>query len=1177
MTTSGADCDPREDRAGEFTERPGPGSAGGPPTGPVLPRAAGGARPERLGEFRILREVGHGGMGVVYEAVQESLGRHVALKILPFHQLTHPTHLERFRREARAAARLHHTNIVPVFGVGEQDGLHYFAMQFIQGQGLDVVLAELRRRRSAGDDPPPPQDDVTVSVAQGLLTGRFPVSGSAPDTPPGPADPTQAVSPPPAPSALAAQSETQYVRGVARLGVQVAEALDYAHRQGVLHRDVKPSNLLLDTAGTVWVTDFGLAKTDDNDELTGTGDIVGTLRYMAPERFQGQSDPRGDVYSLGVTLYELLTLQPAFAEADRARLIERILHDRPVPPRRRDRHIPRDLETVVLKALAREPGDRYAGGGDLAEDLRRFLADRPIQARRMSAAERCWRWCRRNPAVATLTAFVVVLAAALGLGLMVTALLRAQRNAALANLERAERAEDQSRRDHRRVAGLLDQVARAEKDRTRQLRDSYLDQARAVRLVPRGGRRYESLALLDRAVAVNRSLPADPTYRQKLRAEVLAGLALTDFREEGRLPWPAGVSMVGFSTDFRTYARSNARGDLSVRRIADDTEVVRLPGPGRPAWFLLFSRDGRHLAARYEDGRARVYDWARARLVLQTPPLGGYGLIDFSPDRATLALGVAGGAIAIYDLASGKERRRLAPGRLHSLAYHPQGRLLAASYLDSKAAVRIYDLDTGRYRMAPHPGVVRGLAWDPTGRLLATACGDHRVYVWDTVAGQRIASLEGHLAIPTQVAFSHRGDLLASAGWDGMVHLWNPLTGRPLSRRPGAYGSGFPRLQFSPDDRQLAFARQGDELGLWTISTGNVCQTFRPYQGPGSGFCFTVAFSPDGRLVATAAHEGVYLCDPASSRTVAFLPAATTYCARFAADGRSLVAGGTFGLARWPIAQAREKGVQTLTLGPPRLLAPGRALAAADFHWLADAGALAVADHVHGRVLTVPLAGRGKAVVLGPHPKTQNLAVSPDGRWIASGHFQGSVVKVWDARGARLVKEWPAANVFVAFSPDGHWLVTGTNQEYRFYEVGTWRRRHRVAREDAGSTLGPMAFSPDGRVLALLFRPNTVRLVVPATGQELATLTAPEDRVVQSLSFSPDGTRLAAACWGHVVQLWDLRRARSELARRRLDWALPAYPPAGPAPVPVPLRVRVEAGDLAPAEADEERAKPTAK
>jgi serine/threonine protein kinase len=450
-------------------------SVQGPRTGPYSPAVSGLAAPEQLGEYRILREIGRGGMGVVYEAVQESLGRHVALKVMPLHGLLSKGQLERFRREAKAAARLHHTNIVPVFGVGEDGGIHYYAMQFIQGQSLDKVLEDVRRLRgepqTTGSAAGGPAPALSECVARGLLSGHFPAAGLdaaeaptilpghpvpvRPDVPPseatavaGPLDTEAGVG-----SQLSGLTETQYFRGVAQAALQVAEALAYAHKQGILHRDIKPSNLLLDTRGTVWITDFGLAKGDDSDDLTHTGDLVGTLRFMAPERLEGQCDVRSEVYSVGITLYEMLTLRPAFAKADRMALLDEVRIGHPPRPRRCDPRIPTDLETIVMKAMARDPAERYATVEALAEDLRRFLADRPIRARRTPWHEQLWRWCRRNPAVASLTAAVAGLLVCIAVGSFVTAVrsvkakeeLRIEQDATLAERDRAERAEREAR------------------------------------------------------------------------------------------------------------------------------------------------------------------------------------------------------------------------------------------------------------------------------------------------------------------------------------------------------------------------------------------------------------------------------------------------------------------------------------------------------------------------------------------------------------------------------------------------------------------------------------------------------------------------------------------------------------------------------------------------------------
>jgi serine/threonine protein kinase len=332
----------------------------------------------QLGDYRILREVGRGGMGVVYEAEQVPLRRRVALKVLPSAASLDARHRQRFQLEAQTVALLQHEHIVSVYGVGCDQGVHYFAMQFIDGWSLAELIRELRRTEPAALPNPK----------------RLPAGSSRRD----------------------------HARTVAWYGVQAAEALQHAHEMGIIHRDVKPSNLMVDDRGHLWITDFGLAHLPQDDpSLTRSGDLVGTLRYMSPEQVRGarhEIDAATDIYALGLTLYELVTLRPAFVAADRQVLLRRILQDEPVPPRRIDPAIPRDLETIVLKAIAKEPRARYGSARELADDLGRFLEDQPILARRPSLTERAARWSRRHRPVVLTAAIVLLLAFTVGTTLL---------------------------------------------------------------------------------------------------------------------------------------------------------------------------------------------------------------------------------------------------------------------------------------------------------------------------------------------------------------------------------------------------------------------------------------------------------------------------------------------------------------------------------------------------------------------------------------------------------------------------------------------------------------------------------------------------------------------------------------------------------------------------------------
>jgi serine/threonine protein kinase/tetratricopeptide (TPR) repeat protein len=388
------------------------------PAEPVVPPGSSSSEDRgRLGDFRILREIGRGGMGVVYEAEQVSLDRRVALKVLPFAAALDGKQLLRFKNEAQAAAHLHHTHIVPVYAVGCERGVHYYAMQFIEGQTLAAMIAELRRLAGL-----PPARGAISHGSQAATDGQqtvayLPLLRPAEELPliVSKEKPAETVlEPRPAVLTRRTGKNTAFFETVARLGEQGAEALEHAHRQGVIHRDIKPANLLVDAPDHLWVTDFGLARCQQSEGgLTGTGDLVGTLRYMSPEQALAKPyliDHRTDIYSLGVTLYELLTLEPAYGGRDRQEVLRQIAFEEPRPPRRLNPAIPIELETVVLKAMAKEPAARYGTAQELADDLRRFLDKKPIQARRPTLMERFRKWAQRHRPVVLTVLLLLVLA-----------------------------------------------------------------------------------------------------------------------------------------------------------------------------------------------------------------------------------------------------------------------------------------------------------------------------------------------------------------------------------------------------------------------------------------------------------------------------------------------------------------------------------------------------------------------------------------------------------------------------------------------------------------------------------------------------------------------------------------------------------------------------------------------
>jgi WD40 repeat protein len=1032
--------------------------------------------------YELLAELGRGGMGVVYRARQVKADRVVALKMILSGGHAGEAERARFRTEAEAIARLRHANIVQVYEVGEHDGKPFFSLEFCGGGNLKEKLS---------GTPLPPREAAALVEA-------------------------------------------------------LARAMQAAHGQHVIHRDLKPANVLLAEDGTPKVTDFGLAKKLDEAGQTHSGAIMGTPSYMAPEQAGGQTSdigPLTDVYALGAILYECLTGRPPFRAATAVDTLLQVVRDDPVPPSQLQSKTPRDLETICLKCLHKEPARRYADAAALAEDLRRFRAGEPILARPVGHLERAVKWAKRRPALAALLLVsVLAVAGLIGLSAGLAFALGGEKEARGVAEAKEKETKEALAREKEALAkqkALLSEAARTYcewSDRDLQqgkVRDSLNWMLRAyetapeddpsrpsyLRLIGGQGQKLERLLLHGDAVW---AVAYSPDGRSALTGSLDKTARLWDAasgKEIAALRHDAAVGAVAYSPDGRAVLTGSADGAARLWDAGSGEEIATLRHDG-PVYAVAYSPDGRTVLTGSGDlrkGEARLWDAASGKELATLRHDKEVRVVTFSPDGRTALTGSADGTARLWNAASAQEIAALRHDKeVVAVAYSPDGRTVLTGSLDQRA--RLWDAASGEeIATLRHGGAVQAVAYSLDGRTALTGSSDGTARLWDAASGKELATLH-HGGSVQAVAFSPDGRTVL-AGCGEWARLWNAASGQEIAAL--RHDSEVRAVACSPDGRTALTGSLDKTARLWDATSGQARATLRH-----DSEVRAVAYSPDGGSALTGSlDKTARLWDAASGQARATLRHDSfVFAVAYSPDGRTALTGCADGKARlWDTASGQEiaalrhdHAVSAVAYSPDGRTALTGSMDMTARLW----------DVASGKLLHTL---RHEAAV-------GAVVISPDGRTALTG--SGKTARLWDAasgqeiatlRHDRLVRA-------VAYSPDGRTVLTGSGDlrkgEARLWEAASGEE---IAALRHGGPVHAVAYSPDGRtVLTGSFVDCTARLWDTASGQQIAALR--HHLWVQAVAFSPDGRTALTGSDDWKARLWTLPLPAPDEPARLRAW-----------------------------------------